>query len=125
MYMEQIVDGKNRVVVTLVPPLQLPTMWENCGQKSGGRGEKANADAVPADGLLDDFWNCYVVDLLLSLQSVSCSTISSLLFFSFVSYISIMSSTQVQASVLHGAKDLRIVSPHHSTPFDMNRQTKT
>jgi hypothetical protein len=65
MYMKWIADGKNRVVVTLVPPLQLPTMWENCGQKSGGRGGKANADALSADGLLDDFWNCYVVDLLL------------------------------------------------------------
>jgi hypothetical protein len=89
------------------------------GKRVGESGGKANADAVSADGLLDGFWNCYVVDLLLSLQFVSCSTISSLLFFSFISHISIMSSTQVQASVLHGAKDLRIVSPDHPTPLTL------
>jgi hypothetical protein len=89
------------------------------GERVGRVEEKQMPTLFQPMAFLMTFWNCYVVDLLLPLQSVSCSTIWSLFFFSFISHISIMSSTQVQASVLHGAKDLRIVSPDHPTPLTL------
>jgi uncharacterized protein YqhQ len=95
------------------------------GKRVGGGGKESKCRRFfQPMAFLMTFVDCYVVDFLLSLQSVSCFTIRSILFFSFISHISIMSSTQVQASVLHGAKDLRIVSYEHPTTLGLESTTK-